>query len=75
MTVLSGFEICMPQSKADTSRGLLAIINLGLALAGSYLLVASNAGGPDRYERAHDLDHCTHVCRYPAFTPFETSAS
>jgi len=44
MTVLAGFEILY--STAERSIlvvGLLAVINLGLALVGSYLLIASNA--------------------------------
>lgn len=43
MTVLSGFEVLY--SAVETSAlvaALLAVINLGLALAGSYLLIASN---------------------------------
>jgi hypothetical protein len=45
MTVLSGFEILY--SAVETSilvAALLAVINLGLALVGAYLLVAENAG-------------------------------
>jgi hypothetical protein len=44
MTVLSGFEVLY--SAVETSAlvaALLAVINLGLALAGSYLLIASSA--------------------------------
>ena len=44
LTVLSGFEILY--STVETSillTGLLAIVNLGLALAGSYLMSASEA--------------------------------
>lgn len=44
MTVLSGFEILYATVESSVLvAGLLAIINLGLALAGSYLMVASNA--------------------------------
>lgn len=44
MTVLAGFEILY--SAVETSvlvTALLAVINLGLTLAGSYLMIASNA--------------------------------
>jgi hypothetical protein len=44
MTVLAGFEILY--SAVETSvlvAALLAVINLGLTLAGSYLMIASNA--------------------------------
>jgi hypothetical protein len=41
MTVLSGFEILYAVVEASTLvAGLLAVINLGLALAGAYLLVS-----------------------------------
>jgi hypothetical protein len=44
MTALSGFEILYSAVEGSVLvAGLLAIINLGLALAGSYLLIASNA--------------------------------
>jgi hypothetical protein len=44
MTVLSGFEILYATVEGSILvAGLLAIINLGLAFVGSYLLVASNA--------------------------------
>lgn len=44
MTALSGFEILYATVENSVLvAGLLAIINLGLALAGSYLLIASNA--------------------------------
>jgi hypothetical protein len=44
MTALSGFEILYATVEGSVLvAGLLAIINLGLALAGSYLLIASNA--------------------------------
>ncbi|HEU0293875.1 MAG TPA: hypothetical protein VFR47_14130 [Anaerolineales bacterium] len=44
MTVLSGFEILYATVEGSVLvAGLLAIINLGLAFAGSYLMVASNA--------------------------------
>ena len=44
MTVLSGFEILYATvERSVLVAGLLAIINLGLALVGSYLLVAVNA--------------------------------
>src|SRR5262245_29448125 len=43
MTALSGFEILYSTVEGSILvAGLLAIINLGLALAGSYLLIASN---------------------------------
>jgi hypothetical protein len=43
MTALSGFEILYATVEGSVLvAGLLAIINLGLALVGSYLLVASN---------------------------------
>ena len=44
MTVLAGFEVIY--ASVETSilvAALLAVINLGLALAGSYLMIASNA--------------------------------
>jgi hypothetical protein len=45
MTVLSGFEILYSTVEGSVLvAGLLAVINLGLALVGSYLLLASNAG-------------------------------
>ena len=44
MTVLSGFEILYATVEGSILvAALLAIINLGLALVGSYLLIASNA--------------------------------
>lgn len=44
MTVLSGFEILYTAVESSTLvAALLAAINLGLAMAGSYLMVASNA--------------------------------
>lgn len=44
MTVLAGFEVLYTAVESSTLvAALLAIINLGLALAGSYLLIASNA--------------------------------
>jgi hypothetical protein len=44
MTVLSGFEVLYSAVEGSVLvAALLAIINLGLALAGSYLLIASNA--------------------------------
>ena len=44
MTALSGFEILYATVEGSALvAGLLAVINLGLALAGSYLLIASNA--------------------------------
>ena len=44
MTVLSGFEVLYATVEGSVLvAGLLAVINLGLAFAGSYLLVASNA--------------------------------
>ena len=45
MTVLAGFEILYTAVESSTLvAALLAVINLGLALAGSYLMIASNAG-------------------------------
>jgi hypothetical protein len=44
MTVLAGFEILYSAVEGSVLvAALLAVINLGLALAGSYLLIASNA--------------------------------
>ena len=44
MTVLSGFEILYATVEGSVLvAALLAVINLGLALVGSYLLIASNA--------------------------------
>jgi hypothetical protein len=44
LTVLSGFEIIYATVEGSVLvAGLLAVINLGLALVGSYLLIASNA--------------------------------
>jgi len=44
MTVLSGFEILYATVEGSVLvAGLLAVINLGLALVGSYLLIALNA--------------------------------
>ena len=44
MTVLAGFEILYSTVEASVLvAALLAVINLGLALVGSYLLIASNA--------------------------------
>ena len=44
MTVLSGFEILYANVEGSVLvAGLLAVINLGLALVGSYLLIASHA--------------------------------
>ena len=49
MTVLSGFEIIYSAVEGSVLvAGLLAVINLGLALVGSYLLIAENA--PDEEE-------------------------
>lgn len=43
MTVLSGFEILYATvERSVLVAGLLAIINLGLAMVGSYLMIASN---------------------------------
>ena len=48
MTVLSGFEILYSAIESSTLvAALLAVINLGLALAGSYLMIASNAQEPE----------------------------
>jgi hypothetical protein len=45
MTVLSGFEILYSTvERSVLVAALLAVINLGLALVGSYLLIASNTG-------------------------------
>ena len=44
MTVLSGFEILYTAVESSTLvAALLAVINLGLAMAGSYLMIASSA--------------------------------
>ena len=44
MTVLAGFEVLYATvERSILVAALLALINLGLALAGSYLLIASNA--------------------------------
>jgi hypothetical protein len=44
MTVLSGFEILYSAVEGSVLvAGLLAVINLGLALVGAYLLIAENA--------------------------------
>jgi len=44
MTVLSGFEIIYSTVEGSVLvAALLAVINLGLALVGSYLLIAANA--------------------------------
>jgi hypothetical protein len=44
MTVLAGFEVLYATVESSILvAALLALINLGLALAGSYLLIASNA--------------------------------
>ena len=49
MTVLSGFEILYATVEGSILvAALLAIINLGLALVGSYLLIASNAQTEER---------------------------
>ena len=48
MTVLSGFEIVYATVEGSVLvAALLAVINLGLALVGSYLLIASNAQEPE----------------------------
>jgi len=48
MTVLSGFEILYTAVESSTLvAALLSAINLGLAMAGSYLMVASNAQEAD----------------------------
>ena len=48
MTVLSGFEILYATVEGSVLvAALLAVINLGLALVGSYLLIASNAREPE----------------------------
>jgi hypothetical protein len=44
MTVLAGFEILYATVEGSILvAALLAVINLGLALVGAYLLIASNA--------------------------------
>jgi len=44
MTVLAGFEVLYTAVESSTLvAALLAVVNLGLALAGSYLMIASNA--------------------------------
>ena len=51
MTVLSGFEILYSAVEGSILvAALLAIINLGLALAGSYLLIASSSSETDEAE-------------------------
>lgn len=51
MTVLAGFEILYTAVESSVLvAALLSIINLGLALAGSYLLIASNAGKENETE-------------------------
>jgi len=51
MTVLAGFEILYTAVESSVLvAALLSIINLGLALAGSYLLIASNAGKENESE-------------------------
>jgi hypothetical protein len=48
MTVLSGFEILYSAVEGSVLvAGLLAVINLGLALVGAYLLIAENAPEED----------------------------
>ena len=48
MTVLSGFEILYATVEGSVLvAALLAVINLGLALVGSYLLIAANAKEPE----------------------------
>jgi len=48
MTVLSGFEIIYSAVEGSVLvAALLSVITLGLALAGSYLLIASNSKGPE----------------------------
>ena len=45
MTILSGFEILYSAVEGSVLvAGLLAVINLGLALVGAYLLIAEDAG-------------------------------
>ena len=51
MTVLSGFEILYSAVEGSILvAALLAIINLGLALAGSYLLIASSSSEAEEIE-------------------------
>ncbi|MDX1379149.1 MAG: hypothetical protein R3307_09885, partial [Anaerolineales bacterium] len=53
MTVLAGFEILYTAVESSTLvAALLAVINLGLALTGSYLIVAENAEEPEEAESA-----------------------
>ena len=53
MTVLSGFEILYATVEGSILvAALLAVINLGLALVGSYLLIASNAEDAEEAESA-----------------------
>jgi len=48
MTILSGFEILYATVEGSVLvAALLAVINLGLALVGSYLLIASNPREPE----------------------------
>jgi hypothetical protein len=48
MTVLSGFEVLYATVEGSVLvAALLAVINLGLALVGSYLLIASNTQEPE----------------------------
>jgi hypothetical protein len=48
MTVLSGFEILYATVEGSVLvAALLAVINLGLALVGAYLLIASNSRGTE----------------------------
>lgn len=48
MTVLSGFEIIYSAVEDSVLvAALLAVINLGLALVGSYLLIASSSKGAE----------------------------
>lgn len=51
MTILSGFEILYSAVEGSVLvAALLAVINLGLALVGSYLLIASNSEESDEAE-------------------------
>jgi hypothetical protein len=48
MTILSGFEIIYSAVEGSILvAALLAVITLGLALVGSYLLIASNSKGTE----------------------------
>jgi hypothetical protein len=53
MTVLAGFEVLYTAVENSVLvAALLAVINLGLALVGSFLMIASNASEEDKKETA-----------------------